>query len=85
MAHVVVMLDQVGFGVGVEINRLAFAHAVMGDQRLAPLLRPVAEGFFVDVGAPQLDDRTVLKHPPAVVADGAPRRRCRLFEQFFLA
>ena len=56
MAHVIVMLDQVGFGMGVEINCLAFAQTVMANQRLAPLLRPVTEGLFINMGAPELND-----------------------------
>src|SRR5512139_3522235 len=85
MAHVILMLDQIGFGVGIEINCLAFAKTVMVDQRLAPLLQPMAEGLFVNMGTPKFDNRTVLKHSPAVVADGAARRRRRLFEKLLFA
>src|SRR5581483_2201113 len=54
------------------------------DQRFAPLLGPVAQGFFVGVGAPELDQRAVLKNPPAVVADRAAGGGGGLLEQFFL-
>ena len=82
VAHAIFMLDQVGFGVGGELNRLAFAHAVMGDQSLGPLLGPVAEGLFVNMGAPEFDDRAVLKHAPTKVANGATGGGSRLFENF---
>ena len=64
MAHVLFMLYQIGFSVRGKINRLPLAQAVMRYQGLAPLLGPVSERFFIYVGAPQLDNRAILKYAP---------------------
>ena len=69
MAHAVFVLDEIGFGMGGEINRLAFAHAIVRDRAFAPLLGPMTESFLVNMGAPELDERAILKNSPAIIAD----------------
>ena len=64
MAHVFFMLYQIGLGVRGKINRLPLTQAVMRNQSFAPLLGPVSERFFVDMGAPQFNNRAILKYAP---------------------
>src|SRR5689334_8529838 len=55
MPHAVLVLHEIRLRVSREINRLTFAHAVVPDERVAPLLRPMAEGLFVSVRRPKLE------------------------------
>ena len=75
VAHALLVLHKIGFGMLGEVDRLWFADAVMSDQRRAPLFRPMSQGLLIRVGAPELDDRAILEYPSAVITDGAARSR----------
>ena len=64
MSHVFFVLYQIGLGMRGKVDRLSLAQAVMRYQGLAPLLGPVPERFFVYMGAPQLNNRAILKYAP---------------------
>src|SRR5262245_13073554 len=54
VTHTSVVLNQIRFSMGGKVDGLLLAKTVVRDEGFRPLLRPMAEGFFVDVHAPEL-------------------------------
>lgn len=52
MSHVFFVLYQISLSMRGKVDRLPLTQAVVRYQSLAPLLGPVSERFFIDVGAP---------------------------------
>src|ERR1043165_1025608 len=71
VTHSSVVLNQIGFGVRGKINCLLFSQTVMRRKSFSPLFRPQPKRLLVNVQAPKFDDRSVLKNPPAIIADSS--------------
>jgi len=78
--HSAVVLKQIRLGMGSKIYGLLRCHPIVGDESIRPLLRPVTESLLVHVHPPEFDNRSVLEHVAAVIADSSPGGGGRLLQ-----
>src|SRR5207244_11062143 len=67
-------------GMGSRIYGVLRCHAIVGDESIRPLRRPVTESLLVHVQPPEFDTRSVLEHAAAVIADSSPGGGGRLLQ-----